>query len=271
MTITNSTPIVKKRKTKYPFILKDLDIEEICKRYDYPYNQDICNITKIISRNNGVTKLDEIITKDNEFSYLDETKNKRKIIISMIDYDNKEKLKRCKCFWCRHNFDTEPLGCPVRYIPHMMVKKYFSHITKDYYTIKEEISNDKFNMLIDEISSGKMNDNVSIQLVKNNYYETDGIFCSFNCCLAWIKDNSHNNLYINSSYLLHQIYFEYFGVDHQIYPAPHWRLLTEYGGKMSIEDFRSSFNKIVYDNEHFIKSIPQTKPIGQIFEEFLKI
>lgn len=266
------TTVVKKRKTKYPFVLKDLDIEEVCKKFGYSYNQDICNITKNLPRNSNVTKLDEIITEpESEFSYLDETKNKRKIIISMIDYQNKEQIKKCKCFWCRNVFDTHPLGCPIRYVPHMIVKKYFSHITKDYYTIKEEISNTKFENVYNDLLGENNNENVLIQLIKNDYYETDGIFCSFNCCLAWIKDNSHNNLYTNSVYLLHQMYYSYFDIQHQIHPAPHWRMLKEYGGHLSIDDYRSSFNKVIYDNEHYIRTLPKTKPIGQIFEEFLKI
>lgn len=270
---TTTTTVVKKRKTKYPFVLKDLDIEEICKKYGFSYNKEICNINKNIPRNGNVTKLDDIITEqEDEYSYLDETKNKRKIIISMIDYQNSEKLKKCKCFWCRHTFDTTPIGCPVKYIPHVVIKKYFSHITKDYYTIKEEISNTKFEQFQNSVAGdGEEDENVVIRLIQNDYYETDGIFCSFNCCLSWIKDNSHNNLYINSSYLLHEIYYKYFDVKHQIHIAPHWRLLADYGGKMSIAEFRSSFNKVIYDNEHFIKNRPKTKPIGQIFEEFLKI
>lgn len=266
------TSTVKKRKTKYPFVLKDLDIEEICKKYGYSYNKDICNITKLMPKNNNVTKLDEIIIESElEFTYLDETKNKRKIIVTMMDYNNHEAIKRCKCFWCKHNFDSQPIGCPVRYVPNMIVKKYFSHITKDYYTIKEEISNEKFELIHKDLISDKMSENVFIQLIKNDFYETDGVFCSFNCCLSWIKDNSHNNLYINSVYLLHQIYYDFFDIQHQIHPAPHWRMLKDYGGNLTIEDFRTSFNKVIYDNEHFIRSFPKTKPIGKVFEEFLKI
>ena len=79
------------------------------------------------------------------------------------------------------------------------------------------------------------------------------------------------NLYINSIFLLHEIYNKCFDTQHHIQPAPHWRMLSEFGGHMSINEFRSSFNKIIYDNSHVIKTIPKTKPIGMVFEEFLKI
>lgn len=263
-----STAIPRKRKSKYPFVLKDIDIEEISKRYGFSYNQEICNINKIIPRDN-VTKLDEIIINaENEFSYLDETKNKRKFIITMIDCNTKDKLERVKCFWCKHSFEAIPIGCPIKYIPHRLVKRYYSYITKDYYTIKEEISNTRFEELKTEINNS---DTSCVQLVDNDYYETDGVFCSFNCCLSWIKDNPHNHLYINSVFLLHEIYYKCFDALHQIQPAPHWRLLSDFGGHMTIQEFRSSFNKIIYDNSHVIKTIPKTKPIGMVFEEFLKI
>ena len=34
--------------------------------------------------------------------------------------------------------------------------------------------------------------------------------------------------------------------------APHWRKLKEYGGDLSIDEFRDSFNKIEYKNHGFI-------------------
>ena len=48
------------------------------------------------------------------------------------------------CFWCKHSFNSIPIGCPLSY------------------------------------------DNT------NDIYITDGLFCSFNCTLAYINDNSHN-------------------------------------------------------------------------------
>ena len=38
------------------------------------------------------------------------------------------------------------------------------------------------------------------------YYETDGIFCSFNCCQSYINDNKHIRLYDNSHMLLLKMY-----------------------------------------------------------------
>ena len=46
--------------------------------------------------------------------------------------------------------------------------------------------------------------------MSNNYYETDGCFCSFNCCLAFINDNVHNAMYSSSKHLLMKMYYDIF-------------------------------------------------------------
>lgn len=270
----------RKRRPRYPFVLRDIDIEEVSRRYSFTYSYDVGNANRAIPRDN-VTKLDEIIgVPEHEFSYLDETKNKRKALVAMVDITSCTHLKKKKkagirCFWCRYPFEAPPLGCPIRYVPSYIVKQYFSYITKDYYTIKEEIvaplpsSSPKVKPTSTE--SGCESNVPIVKTVHNDYYEVDGVFCSFNCCMAWVKDNPHNSLYGNSVYLLHDMYTRCFGVTHQIHPAPHWRMLTDYGGHMSIQEFRSHFNKRIYDNMHTIRSIPATKPVGTVFEEFIKI
>lgn len=48
-------------------------------------------------------------------------------------------------------------------------------------------------------------------------------------------------MYQMSEYLLNEIYtIDFTRI------APHWRLLTEYGGNQTIEEFRKSFNNISY-------------------------
>jgi hypothetical protein len=51
-----------------------------------------------------------------------------------------------------------------------------------------------------------------------------------------------------------------------INPAPHWRLLEEYGGHLDINQFRECFNKITY-KQHGITMKNPYKPIGFLFEE----
>lgn len=102
----------------------------------------------------------------------------------------------------------------------------------------------------------------------NNKYITDGIFCSFNCCMAYINDNYKNELYEQSTVLLHQIYFKLFNNETNIKPASSWKLLTDYGGTLSIEEFRQSFNSINYiDITNYITKIPEQHSIGWLYEE----
>ena len=54
----------------------------------------------------------------------------------------------------------------------------------------------------------------------------------------------------------------------EILPAPHWRKLKEYGGDMTIEDFRNSFNKATYIEQGKINNV-FIKPISVLYEEKL--
>ncbi len=275
MSTTTATTIRPKRAPKYPFILRDLDLENVCQKYGFSYNKELCDMHRPISKE-SVTKIDELDhQQEYDFSYLDETKNKRKFVIVMIDHTTKKNISKSpsRCFWCRNPFEYAPIGCPIKYVPHVLVKRYFSHITKDYYSIKEELTPKRYAQMILDTNPDNP-PTTDMQFMKNDYYMTDGTFCSFNCCVAWIKDNSHIPIYKNSLFLIHDIYTRYFDVSLetcQIQPAPHWRMLKEYGGTMTIEDFHNTFNKIIYDNSQYVKHVPWTKPIGMMFEEFLKI
>ncbi len=198
----------------------------------------------------------------------------------MKDYQTHEFLKKINCFWCRNSFNTTPIGCPISYVSPQIIKKYFSEVTKDYYTIKENISlsvykkyeeSGKFNENGGEINKTEDNPKIKYEIQENNFYHTDGVFCSFNCCLSFIRDNINNPLYKNSTHLLQHIYFKIFNVKCKIEPSPHWRMLKEYGGSMNINEFRASFNKIIYKPSHHIKEFPKNKMIGMLYEENLKI
>ena len=53
----------------------------------------------------------------------------------------------------------------------------------------------------------------------------------------------------------------------KINPAPHWRMLKEYGGQLSINDFREKFNKCMYDFYGTVKISSIYKPTGMLYEE----
>jgi hypothetical protein len=76
-----------------------------------------------------------------------------------------------------------------------------------------------------------------------NRYETDGVFCSYPCIVAYIDDSPNNIRYRDSLHLLMHMHEQTFGFYPKgtIHPAPSWQLLDDYGGHMTIQQFRDSF------------------------------
>jgi hypothetical protein len=265
----------KRKSSKYVFTLKGVDTEKVDKIYGITL---ISNITNIDSQPCNITKLTELsensLNKPQQLiSFLDESKKIYQCNISMVDYKTGIDLERNKynCFWCRHIFNSIPIGCPINYVSSKAIKNYHSEVSKDNYTIKENITTFKRKLLdskkkfIFTSLTDKINTNLNIN--KEEYYQTDGIFCSFNCCKAFIKDNKHNRLYEQSEFLLNKIYNDISGSRNiNINEAPHWRMLEEYGGNLTINQFRENFNKISYEYHGIIKS-DIFKPIGILFEE----
>lgn len=253
------------KKSKYTFILEDININQINQTYGI---QIPCNITEHQGKNKEkTTKICELhIEKGNPeiISFLDESKRLHTCQISMVDFQSKKdvNLLRYHCYWCKHPFNTIPIGCPIKYVPSQAEKKYYSHISKDTYTIKEDITLNKSKNI-----TGKENLNIK----PGDYYETDGVFCSFNCCKSWIDDNKHNSMYDMSSVLLMKMYNNLMNTKLEIISsAPHWRVLEQYGGNLNIIKFRESFNKIDYKYQGITKNVPKFLPVGRLFEENFK-
>lgn len=202
---------------------------------------------KTDSEKKNITDIEEIL---DTFSYTDETRKIHKCLVSKINF-NEPNTGYC-CYWCRHPFKTIPLACPIRYIPAMSTRTYYSEMTKNNFAIKE----------LTCIGQKINPDRQDITITDMDYYETDGIFCSPNCLFAYIKDNKKNPMYIDSESLFNKLH------QSKIIPAPHWKLLIPYGGSMTIEKFRESFNKVEYINKGRCQPF---KSMGSAFEEFIKI
>lgn len=265
--------IRKKRKsTKYVFVLKNINIEKIDEKYGIKL---LSNITDNENIPDNATKLTEInIDKPLELiTFLDDSKKSYQCVMSMVDLNTQKEIISLKynCFWCRNSFNTFPIGCPIKYISSKITKKYYSEINKDNFIINENITKIKLeNKNIPFNFSIIKNDLKSSFLInKDEYFITDGIFCSFNCCKAFIKDNKNNQMYQHSDILLTKIFNELMNENLPLYdkktfninPAPSWKLLKEYGGIMDINSFRNCFNKITYETHGIFK------PVGYLFEE----
>lgn len=236
---------------KYSFTLKNINTFEIEDKYNISTHN--CSLTKI-------SELSSTPITQN-YNFVDETMQTQSCVISLSKLLGK-KLPICtdiNCFWCRHKFDNPPVGCPINYVSSILYKKYYSELTKDTYSIKGPIT-PEMQKLIKNCN----------QIDDKNFYLTDGIFCSFNCCLAFIENESCS-LYENSKNLLYQYFYTFFDENIVIEPAPSWRLLKNYGGHLSIKQYRKNFNTIVYNNlNEVVKIIPETRVLGFLFEKKIK-
>jgi hypothetical protein len=206
-----------------------------------------------LNRTNNFTSIDAQIEPAFS-SYLSDPRRQYTLKLSMVDCTTSENIldsERCaatSCFWCRHRFAALPIGCPIRYLPTQVVRTIVSK-NDDCYTIKENVHGSQ------------------TECVRKAYFETDGIFCSFNCCLAFINDNAHKSRYRHSKTLLANMYAAAVGHVAQIQAAPSWRLLAEYGGHMSIDEFRQTFNKVKYTESFEVKNVPRRVSVAVAYEK----
>lgn len=214
-----------------------------------------------LNRTSNFTSIDADI--EPAFSgYLTDPRRQYTLKLSMVDCTTSENIldsKKCaaaSCFWCRHRFSTLPIGCPLRYLPTQVVRTILSKSEdSSTYSIKENVSESLCSSIHEDT-------------VRKAYFETDGIFCSFNCCLAFINDNAHKSRYRQSKTLLSNMYAAAVGTCvAQIQPAPSWRLLSEYGGHMSIDEFRQTFNKVQYSESFEVKNVPRRVSVAVAFEK----
>lgn len=260
------------------FILKNIDPEKIDKKYNliaYKKPEEKTN------ENEKRTKITDLATNEKDdmiyFSFMDESKKDRQCVVTMKSFLTNEDFPpttAIHCFWCRHSFPYRPIGCPIDFVSDRMTKTYHSEITKDVYTLRENVTpgqtDDVSKELLDQTSHMIKNE---YKIQSRNYYLMDGLFCSFNCCLAFIKSNTRNPLYINSENYLIKIYYDIFGSESaSLVPAPSWRLLKNYGGHMTIEDFRKNFYKVDYFSiDNLVVPFPNAKPVGFLFEKQVKL
>ena len=202
-------------------------------------------ITSFNSTTNSLSTTKLNIDDNNSYTCLDDAKQVNCCSLSMTQA---QRNKISSCYWCKQPFDNTGIGCPIEYSQYGVIKEYYSEITKDTYTINGSTS-----------SEDLVSDMKDVDIVSKPTYVMDGMFCSFNCCLAFIKDNRHNSLYKNSEQILYTLYRELFpnSGDTPINPAPHWRLLTTFGGNMDINEFRQSFDTIGFEstNQYITKAL----------------
>lgn len=238
-----------KNKTKYTFKIRGINVESVKQKY-FKKTDDSENNFENLSASMERTSISEL-GKDTMITYLGESKQVHKCNVSMIDFKSGKEVLMLKyhCFWCRFPFSNQPLGCPIKHVPSKIVTKYKSSLNQNEYIITEPDGS-----------------------LSNSHYQTDGVFCSFNCCMSYINDNKKDPLYSNSVNLLNILYSDIYGSKiTKINPAPHWRTLVQYGGWLNINQFRDSFEKMEY-NEHgnIINISDLLSSTGVLYEKKLK-
>lgn len=218
--------------------LNSSQVKDIHTKYDMFNTEQGNNTTNI--------ELESVDT----LAFLDDTRKSHKCILSKIDFANCETYR---CYWDRNPLpDKSPVGCPVKYIPNVIHRNYFSEINKEMFVVKESlIKGEKISSAIDDLS-----------IETNDYYETDGVFCNLSCALAFARENKKNPLYAESEILIHRI------AGSKVDPAPHWRMLKEYGGTLDIKDFRESAKYTEYVSFGVYK--PFFKSIAHAFESKMR-
>lgn len=264
MSPTETMSSKNRKKSKYFFSLAGIDLATVHQKYGVALDDQSHHSEKEPDETTKLTELNTVKGTPEVISFLDESKRLHICQVSMIDFASRMEvnLLRYHCFWDRHPFNTRPIGCPTKYISSQAVKTYHSHISKDWYTIKQDVTKERRKHLRDK----------HIQVRLGEYYETDGVFCSFNCCQAYINAHTHDRLYDQSSMLLMKMYNSMVGTDKtvKISPAPHWRTLEPYGGQMNIVRFRDGFNKVDYESHGTTKPLPRFAPLATLYEEKIK-
>jgi hypothetical protein len=234
-----------KTSKKIPFAVRfSLSLKDLYSKYEIQFNDK------------NVTKLDlEANDKVETLTFFDESRKMHRCMLSKIDFSVKGVYK---CYWDKHEFDTVPIGCPIKYIPSIISRTYFSEISKDKFSVKESI-----------VEGQHISDDITVDIKSNDYYETDGVFCGFGCLLAFVRDPEvkRQPMYKDSEMLTYRMHKQFAGTT-KIAVASHWRVLKAFGGWVEIDEFRGNIQKLEYEFRG--KYNPYFKSTAYAFEEKIK-
>ena len=243
--------------------------------------------SKLIDKNyTTINKLNfNSLSSEPTLTYIQKDKFKLYNYNIMIDINTQNLVNHsCNipCFYCRRKFEHVPLGIPVRYYPSLYILNDNSLQTSKYsFNYKENTiklnKNERERLLniltnnpdiVYENKHESKEQKREHKIITKNFFETDGIFCSFNCIVSFIEENSNNPLYQNSYNYSYLMYKHIFG-DYPSYPfirSPSWKLRKEYGGPLSDEDYNKYIQSIPIVESKQIKTINNNIKPEFIFE-----
>lgn len=101
----------------------------------------------------------------------------------------------------------------------------------------------------------------------NNKFICSGNFCSYNCALSYNLDLNDEMVWKRKSLLI-KLYEKTYNSKLNILPAPSWKVLKEYGGTLSIEEFRD--NLLVNNEEYIYLHPPMICRLSQVEKVYRK-
>lgn len=229
------------RKPKYlhTIVLDGINARDLYRKYkDNKHDSHVpqVQLTPVIEYSTKVgdsstTELTELSPKTKPTNIYLEKTNANVTMQDYINYGCLPERTDLWCYHCHHPFNTSPIGLPIKYEPRREDKKQDSEITGT-----------------------------------NDYFLTYGVFCSFPCCLAYLREHPKKTLFRNSKSLLYSLYYKLYNKELNIKPAPSWECLKVHGGNLSIEEFRKSFCNCNYIITENIKR-PYMIAVGKYIEE----
>jgi hypothetical protein len=184
--------------------------------------------------------------------------------------------------------DDEIIG----YLP-IKIEKYQKKKRQNKDNIIKELKNEisKLNNVINKLTNKKPNNMIHIyesnfknskcwwcknhfkcpslglpKCYSNDNFLLEGNFCSFNCMLSYsidIKDNEH----WKRKSLINYFYYKTYGKYRNIIPAPHWKSLDDFGGPLTIEEFR---NELILNSKEYLLLEPPVIPRTTYTEELAR-
>lgn len=200
------------------FSLKDISAKQILTNFYFPPK---CEKARKIDENDKCPSPLDFLLQEHLKNYTvfqNSYQTYNKFWINMYDFNKNGQTPMPNrtsenCWWCRHPFETSPLGIPL---------KYYS---------QEEIN-----------SKPELE-----KIFKKEFFETEGNFCCFCCVRAYIDEfSSTYSKYKKSSTLLFLMYYKLKGEYAKIPKSPSWKILKEYGGQLTIKQFRASIGNLYY-------------------------
>ncbi len=276
--MSNSTFFKKKGKSKgtsedTTFVLKDIDVAQIDKQYielgeEFPSPFETVTKKKDTPNFSSTTSLEKLgiqsFRKEPLVTVIAKDKVKFYTYVSMIDSVMQKELPlttKERCHGCRRQYTTMPLGIPLKFI----TSEYISSTGgKKRLTIKEKKKLVKDQKKASDENPGEVEE----LIVDNDYFETEGKVCSFNCMFFVIKEMP-SEIYINSEPLIYQLYYMIFGKypDQPINKSPSWKMRQEYEGPLTDEEFEKNLQTVKFTDTHQLSKVQKImKPVGKVFE-----